>query len=306
MRTDISFPSRGLRCKGWLYLPDALEQGQRLPAIAMAHGFSAVKEMFLDRFAERFAAAGFAVLVFDFRFLGESDGEPRGQIFPHEQLEDYRNAITWLSRRSEIDSERIGIWGTSYSGGHVLHLAAFDPRVKAAVAQVPAVGVWRQMLHGEGRAALRGLLAMLAMDRAARFESGVVNYLKVVAPPGEACVLATPDAYEWFEKNAADLAPSWENCVTLESLEHMIEYNAADAIELISPTPLLVIAATEDSLVSIEVVQEAFERAGEPKELCLLECGHFDVYASEPWFAEAAGRAGAWFKAQLGSTSRAV
>jgi hypothetical protein len=103
----------------------------------MAHGFSAVKEMFLPAFAERFTAAGFVTLVFDFRFLGESAGEPRGQVFPHEQHEDFRNAITWLAQQPEVDPDRIGIWGTSYSGGHVLHLSAFDPRIKAAVPRFP-------------------------------------------------------------------------------------------------------------------------------------------------------------------------
>ena len=298
MRESVAFPSKGLRCRGWLYVPDDLPPGGA-PGIVMAHGFSAVKEMCLPAFAERFAAAGFVVLVFDYRYLGESDGEPRGQVFPHEQREDYRNAITWLSRRSEVDPARIGVWGTSYSGGHVLQLAAFDRRIKAVVAQVPATSVWRQVLRAGQEEALHGLLGFVTLDRIARFDTGAVSYLKVVAPPGEACVLGTPDSYEWFEKNGADLAPTWENCVTLESLEHMLEYDAADAIELISPTPLLVIAATQDALVSIEVVQQAFERARDPKELCLLECGHFDVYASEPWFGEAAGRAAAWFKAHL-------
>lgn len=300
MRTDISFPSRGLLCKGWLYLPETPAAGGKWPAIVMAHGFSAVKEMFLDRFAEHFAAVGFATLVFDFRFLGQSDGEPRGQIFPHEQLEDYRNAISWIAGRSEIDSERIGIWGTSYSGGHVLHLSAFDPRIKAAVAQVPAVGVWRQMLHGESRTALRGMLGMLAMDRAARFKSGVVNYLKVVAPPGEPCVLSAPDAWEWFQKVGEEAAPTWENRVSLESLERMLEYDPAFAIELVSPTPLQMIVAEQDSLIPIEVARQVFDRAGEPKRWTALPCRHFDVYATEPWFSRASQAASEWFRAHLG------
>ncbi|MDH3213414.1 MAG: alpha/beta hydrolase [Myxococcales bacterium] len=300
MRTDVSFPSREVRCKGWLYLPDDLPQGRRTPAIAMAHGFSAVKEMFLERFAERFAAEGFAVLVFDFRFLGESEGKPRAQILPHEQHEDYRNAITWLSRRPEIDPERIGIWGTSYSGGHVLHLAAFDPRVKAAVAQVPAVGIWKQMLHANGREALQGLLAMLTLDRIARFDGGAVNTMKVVAPPGEPCVLATPDAWEWFQEHGDAIASTWENRVSIESLERMIEYDPAGAIELVSPTPLQMIVAEHDSLIPIDVARQAFERAGEPKQLTVLPCGHFDVYATEPWFSRASDAAAEWFKAHLG------
>jgi hypothetical protein len=94
MRKDITFTSKGLRCRGWLYVPDDLAEGQRSPTIVMAHGFSAVKEMMLPDFAERFAAAGFVTLAFDYRYFGDSEGEPRSQLFPLEQVEDVRNAIT--------------------------------------------------------------------------------------------------------------------------------------------------------------------------------------------------------------------
>lgn len=300
MRREVTFRSRGLECRGWLYLPEGESGPRRLPAVVMAHGFSAVKEMFLPRFAEHFASAGLATLVFDFRFLGESQGQPRGQVFPQEQHEDYRNAITWLSRHPGVDPERIGIWGTSYSGGHVLHLAAFDRRIRAAVAQVPAVSVWRQILRAGGTAALHGLIGLVTADRNARFEKEEAHYIPVVAPPGQPCVLATPDAYEWFEKGGAALAPSWTNSVTLESVERMIEYDPASAIEIVSPTPLLIIAAENDSLIPIAAVREAFERAGTPKELCVLECGHFDLYDTEPWVTRAARAASEWFGAHLG------
>jgi fermentation-respiration switch protein FrsA (DUF1100 family) len=265
----------------------------------MAHGFSGVKEMFLPAFAERFAAAGFITLVFDFRFLGESEGEPRGQILPHEQHEDFRNAITWLARRPEVDPDRIGVWGTSYSGGHVLHLSAFDPRIRAGVAQVPAIGAWRQILASGRRAEFDQMRNLLALDRVARFETGQVSEIPVVAPPGKPSVLAVPDAYEWFQKQAADLAPPWRNAVTTESIEQMLEYDPAGAIELVAPTPLLMIVAEHDSLIPVDVARAAFERAGAPKELLVLECGHFDVYATEPWFGRASGAATRWFEDHL-------
>ncbi len=142
MRQDVTFPSKGVNCAGWLYVPDELEEGEERPAIVMAHGFSAVKEMYLSNFAEKFEEAGFVVLVFDYRYFGDSEGEPRGRLIPHEQHEDYKNAITWISLRAEVDPDRIGIWGSSYSGGHVLYLSSFDKRIKAAVAQVPLVNGW--------------------------------------------------------------------------------------------------------------------------------------------------------------------
>ena len=97
MRQDVMFMSQGLRCSGWLYIPDNLTPDEKVPAIVMAHGYSAVKEMSLSNYAERFANAGFVTLIFDYRYFGDSEGEPRGQLFPLEQQEDYRNAITWIS-----------------------------------------------------------------------------------------------------------------------------------------------------------------------------------------------------------------
>ncbi|MCP3987416.1 MAG: alpha/beta hydrolase [bacterium] len=303
MRKDVQFPSRGSSCHGWLYLPNDPGSEPKFPAIVMAHGFSAVKEMFLDRFAECFRAAGFAVLAFDFRFLGESPGEPRGQIFPTEQHEDYRNAISWLARQPEIDAERIGAWGSSYSGGHVLHLAAFDRRIKAAVAQVPALGIWRQTVRTAGLEGLRALLGLLTMDRVARYPDGEVNRIPVVGPPGSPAILGTPDAYAWFQKQGDSIAPTWQNAVTVESVERMIEYDPAAAIELIAPTPLRMIVAEQDSLISIEEVEAAFRRARDPSDLVRLECGHFDVYDVEPWFSRASEAATEWFVKHLGQVN---
>ena len=105
----------------------------------MAHGYSAVKEMYLDRFAEVFAEAGIGAVVFDNRNFGASDGQPRQEIDPWQQIRDYRDAITWASDLPEVDAERIGIWGSSYSGAHVLVVGATDRRVKCVVAQVPLI-----------------------------------------------------------------------------------------------------------------------------------------------------------------------
>src|ERR687887_2406656 len=127
MREDIEFDAEGVTLRGWLYLPDGAA-GQ-VPTIVMAHGFSAVKEMFLDDFAEAFAAGGLGALVFDNRNFGASDGEPRQEIDPWQQVRDYRHAITWAQARPEVDAARIGVWGSSYSGGPVLVVGAVDKRI---------------------------------------------------------------------------------------------------------------------------------------------------------------------------------
>ncbi|MFO7962744.1 MAG: alpha/beta hydrolase [Desulfobacterales bacterium] len=298
MRKDVTFLSDGMTCKGWFYLPDDLRENQKVPVVIMAHGFSAVKEHYLSRYAERFVSSGMAVLVFDYRYLGESEGEPRGQVLPHTQLNDYRNALSWVCRQAEVDPDRLGVWGTSYSGGHVLHLGAFDRRIKAVVSQVPNICGWRSVLKSSGMEGLRFLQEMVVNDRLSAYPDEI-RYLPVVAPEGEPAALGTPDAYAFFHSGEEKAAENWINKVSLESIEKMIESNPADAIEIISPTPLMIVAAVQDFLIPIEIVREAFERAGEPKKLVEIPCGHFDVYYASPWHEQAVEAADQWFRKHL-------
>src|SRR5256886_10433967 len=145
MRQDIEFNAEGTTLRGWLFTLDA---GHRpFPTIVMAHGFSAVKEMYLDSFAEVFANAGLAALVFDNRNFGASDGEPRQEIDPWAQVRDYRHAITYARTRPVVDRERIGTWGSSYSGGHVLVVGAIDRRVQWVGFHVPLASGYRDILR---------------------------------------------------------------------------------------------------------------------------------------------------------------
>lgn len=295
MRTDVSFPSAGLTCRGWLYRPAG---DAPAPAIVMTHGFSAVKEQGLAGFAEVFQAAGFAVLAFDCRFLGASDGAERGRIIAQEQHDDLRAALAWISAQPGIDPHRIGLWGSSFSGAHGLFLGALDPRVKAIVAQAPAIDVAGSLAALAGREGFAGYLHMLAADHAARTTGAEGGRIPVVAPAGQPSVLSTPDSYDWFTQAHAQ-APNWFPTTTLESVARMLEYQPASFIELISPKPLLIIAALEDSLVPIDQVRRAFARAGEPKKLLEFAAGHFDFYPGQKFHTEAATAARDWFKAAL-------
>ena len=139
-RSDVEFAGAGdVVLRGWYYVP-AGSPGHPVPGVVLAHGFSAVKEMALDRFAEVFASAGLAVLVYDHRNLGASDGEPRQRIDPWAQIRDYRRALDWLGARPEVDDARLAVWGSSFSGGEVLVIGATDDRVRAVIAQAPYVG----------------------------------------------------------------------------------------------------------------------------------------------------------------------
>src|SRR3954467_5719036 len=179
MRHDIEFDAEGTTLRGWLYVPD--DATGPAPAIVMCHGYSAVKELFLDAYAEVFCEAGFAALVYDNRCLGASDGEPRQEIDPWAQVNDYRHAISYARTREEVDGERIGIWGSSYSGGHVLVVGAIDRRVKCVACQVPLISG-----HANARRLIRadyvaGLQKMFEGDRRARMQGKPPTMIPVVS-----------------------------------------------------------------------------------------------------------------------------
>src|SRR6202030_2677773 len=145
-RRDVEFGvDGGDRLRGWLFLPS--KRAGPLPAISLAHGYAGVKEHGLERFARAFAEAGFVALVHDHRNFGASDGTVRHDIDPWRQIADWRRAISFLESQSEVDPTRIGVWGTSYAGGHVLVLGATDRRIRAVVSQVPTISVYEQGLR---------------------------------------------------------------------------------------------------------------------------------------------------------------
>jgi uncharacterized protein len=298
MQQKVVFKSKGLNCSGLFYLPDnfySATDDMKLPAIAMAHGMGTTKEVGLPQYAERFAPAGFAVLLFDFRNLGESEGTPRGQIFAEDQQEDYRNAITWLQLQPQIDPERIGVWGFSFSGGHVLQVAAFDRRIKCVVAQVPAVSGFLVAQRSNTPSDLYGVGMMLSRDRIRRYETGEVNYLPFVAPPGQPCFFpSSEEAREFFEAAQVASEGRFENRITFESLERLSYFEPAVRIDAISPTPLRMILAKKDFLVPSDIPLAAYARAHEPKSLVFLEGGHLGKSEGDD-FETASAAARDWF-----------
>jgi uncharacterized protein len=289
---DIAFDAEGVTLRGWFFPAE----GASTPgaAVVMAHGFSAVKEMYLDRFAEAFAAAGLNALVFDNRGFGASDGEPRQEIDPWAQVRDYRHAISYASTLPEVDPARIGIWGSSYSGAHVLVVAAIDRRVKAVVSQVPLISG-----HANLRALVRadfiaGFREQFDADRMARFRGEPPVMVPVVdKDPLAPSALPTADSWEWFSETGNTRAPSWRNEVTLRSVEMFTEYEPGSYLPYISPTPLLMLVAAGDHLVPSGLAIPAFETAHQPKELVIVPGGHFDAYVKS--FDTFSGHARDWF-----------
>jgi len=295
-RRDIEFDAEGVTLRGWFYPAGA--GGGSGAAVVMAHGFSAVKEMYLDAFAEVFAAGGLNVVVFDNRCFGASGGEPRQEIDPWAQVRDYRHAITYAGTLAEVDPRRIGIWGSSYSGGHVLVVAAIDRRVKAVVSQVPLISG-----HANLRALVRadfiaGFREQFDADRLARFRGDPPAMVAVVdKDPLAPSALPTPDSWEWFSETGRTRAPAWRNEVTLRSVEMFTEYEPGSYLPHVSPTPFLMLVAEGDHLVPSELAIAAFDTAHQPRELVILPGGHFEAYTKG--FETSSGQARDWFSRYL-------
>jgi uncharacterized protein len=188
-REDLRFRSGDEQCAAWLY--PAAGASPAAPLIVMAHGLSGTRRDRLGPFAERFAAAGVAALVFDHRGFGESGGEP--DLFrPVGQLQDWRAAIAYARELPRTDPDRIATFGSSMGGGNALAAAAEDPRVAAAISQVPFLDIWRQAHRSSPRVTLtmllaamlgRQLLAVGAPDQAAFINApgGEAGWRRVVA-----------------------------------------------------------------------------------------------------------------------------
>jgi fermentation-respiration switch protein FrsA (DUF1100 family) len=297
VREDIEFDGEGATLRGWFYKPDDADGD--VPCIVMTHGFSAIKEMHLDEYAEVFCDAGLACVLYDHRGFGASDtapGRPRLEIDPWEQVRDYSHAITYAQLRPEVDAGRIGVWGSSYSAAHAYVVGAIDRRVKAVCGQVPLISgrrTFEMLVRIDNWAATWELLQA---DRLARARGEAPAMMPVVdEDPTAPSALPTPDSYEFFSGYEGT---SWKNEVTLRTLELFQGYEPGEYIKRISPTPLLMVVAPNDRLVAGELAFEAFETASHPKKLVVVPGGHFDAYVG-PGFEISSGAAREWFVEHL-------
>jgi alpha-beta hydrolase superfamily lysophospholipase len=179
-RQDLEFSSATDDCAAWLY--PAVGDAVAAPIVVMAHGLSGTRRDRLGAFAERFAGAGIAALVFDHRGFGDSTGTP-DLFHPARQLNDWRAAIAFARSLPRIDAERVATFGSSMGGGNALAAAAQDPRVAAAVSQVPFLDIWRQAHRSSLRVISRMLLA-----------AALGHHLPVVGKPHEAALINAPGA----------------------------------------------------------------------------------------------------------------
>jgi cephalosporin-C deacetylase-like acetyl esterase len=293
-RDDVEFDAEGgVKLRGWLFLPDG--PGPH-PAITMAHGYAGVREHGIERFARAFADAGFVVLLHDHRTFGASDGEPRQDVDPWRQIADWRRAISFLESRPEVDAHRIGLWGTSYAGGHAIVLGATDRRLRCVVAQVPTISGYEQGLRRIAPDAVAALEEAFDEDERAQARGEPPRYQALVsADPAVPASYRAPDAIDFYLQPIPE--GIWENRVTVRSTRAARMYEPGTWIGRVSPTPLLMVVGLDDTITVTDLALAAYERALEPKRLELVPGGHFDPYRSR--FPQSSRAALEWFGEHL-------
>jgi uncharacterized protein len=295
---SVEFQSVGERVEALLYLPD--EPGPH-PCIVMAGGWCYVKELVQPKFAEVFAEGGLAALIFDYRYMGGSGGEPRQHIDPWQQIEDYRNAITFAEGLDEVNADRIGAWGISYSGGHVLILGAIDSRVRAVCAVVPVADGYENMRLAHGTLGLRRLKETLLDARRRLYASGEITYLPHQPDGDELATWPYPQSRITFKHLKAAEAPAYDGRSTAASTEMLMSYSVFPFVQRLIATPTLIVVAEGDDHTHWDLIANAYDAIpGTRKRFEVIpRSTHLTFYEDDQTAKKVAGIARGWFNEYL-------
>jgi uncharacterized protein len=273
-KIETDFFSKGTRCAGTLYLPD---KSNKPPVVIMAHGLGAEQTFRLPAFAERFTAHGLAAFVFDYRYYGKSDGEPRHLINPWRQIHDWLCAIEYVRSLKEIDNTRIALWGSSFAGGHVLAVAAKSKGIAALVSQVPFVNGWsifrlfsplfivKATFHG-----LRDVFRMITFRKP--------HLIPIIGKPDTFALMNTHDSWDGYSA-IIPKGSAWKNECPARILLMIINYRPMSYVRRIA-CPALFIVAEKDTLVDWKDVKKTANRMNNATAQ-VLPVGHFDVYVGD-------------------------
>lgn len=277
---EVTFEVEKTKLHGWLYLPEKSEGPA--PAVIMAHGMGGVKRMGLDATAARFQKEGFAVLVFDYRYHGESEGEPRGLIWIPDQQADYRGAMEYLKSRREINAEKIALWGTSLSGGHVLTLASRSKEIACVIAQVPllsgAAGSTEKLRRYGFGFGLKLAFVHGVRDLVRSWIGLSPHKIPVVGRSGTIAVLPDDEAWKIFERFTPTDYPN-EACARI--VIRADKYEPIHYLHNISCPVLLQICEKDLMTTPPDLVKEATKELGEKGTLLQYPIDHFDIYSNE-------------------------
>jgi hypothetical protein len=290
MKTEaVFFYSEGSRLSALWRRPDSGPAGERLPAIVQGPGWLGLKDAKLYvRYHEALTTAGFGVLVFDYRGFGESEGD-RGQLSPTDQLRDLINAVTYLTTRDDVDEDAIGVFGTGGTGGgNAVLLAAADPRIRAAVSQVPVAdgADWLHRMRAEHE--WLAFLTELDEDRRQRVLTGIGRMVS----PREEIMVPTPERRSTNVKSDVDSRIPVK--VALAAAEEIIAYRPAEAAAGLT-TPLLVIGVEDDATTPTDHAERLYQAARGPKSLILQR--HTTHYAAyDRYWEQVTPRIVGWFR----------
>lgn len=276
MREDFQFESQGTRCAAWFYRPGT---AGKLPCVVMAHGFSAVREQRLDAYADHFAAAGLAVLLFDYRHFGASDGEPRQLLSIHRQLQDWEAAVAAARALDGVDADRIALFGMSLSGGHVQRIAARDRGVAAVIAQAPFCDGLRNLPVFGARHIARLTVAGLR-DVATTLVARRPYRIPAVGEPGSLGVLNTPGTVEGFARMDPP-GSNWRNAVCARIALTLGMYRPGLSSGRIH-CPILYCIGEADNLTPPALARAAADRAPNA-EVNVYRSDHFDMAVPPLW-----------------------
>lgn len=271
----ITFPGSTGQLAGFVVPPRNITQGAHVPAIILTPGFSGLMDHGLWPYVEAFTAVGILCLLYDHAHFGASEGSPRYQVDPLCQVADYRCALDYLEERDDIDSDKLAIWGSSLSGGHVLSVAAQDPRVRCAVSHTPFVSGRSNIVRYRGEKGLASQQHVLQREKARLAEGLEPNYIRVATKGNRGRPLIS-DEQAWGFFSSVD---GWHPKVTLLSLDWISQYAPSAFCPDIRPsTRVLMVLMEEDQVNHTALQKDAFEHIKAPKDLLTLPGGHFDIY----------------------------
>lgn len=292
MRKPIQFFSEGAKLDGDLYVPDDHAKGGPRAGIVLCHGYTGVKDLYLPDNARVLNEAGYAVLTFDYKGWGRSEGAP-SRLAPYSRVADVQAAITFLGMQDGVDEDRIGIYGTSYGGATVVWVGAVDSRVKCIVSCVGVGHGARWMRSVRHPDEWHDMLERSKADRERRVTTGaseLADRSEILLPDRQSAALAEAARKE---------NPSAINTLPLEYIDQTLQFHPEWVVDRIAPRPILFITTDDDRLVPPEESESLYAKAGEPKKLVMLKgYGHYEVYA-EPAFSEVMAHTVAWFEAHL-------
>ncbi len=274
-RKEVSFQSKGTSLHAWLYLPEP--RPHPVPCIVMAHGLGGTKDAGLVAYATRFRDAGFAVLAFDYRHFGASDGEPRQLVWIPYQLEDYVAAVGYARGLAEVDAERIALWGTSLSGGHVIVTAAKDPSIACVVAQCPWLDGRAAAIEAMKQGGIRQLFRLVPhaqRDIVRSFLGLSPHVIPLVGRPGTIAVMPTAEAWDALQELAP---PDFVNQACARILIRMDKYRPVVHAGRVR-CPVMLQICDEDVRDPEHFVRETVRRLGDVAEVIHYPLAHFDIY----------------------------